>query len=39
MKPGEEHRPIMDKELQRTSVSAIKIERWSGKWNWEDQAE
>ncbi len=39
MKPGEEYRPITEKELKRTSVYAIKIESWSGKRNWEDQAE
>ncbi len=39
MNPGKEFRPITDKELQRTSVYAIKIKSWSGKRNWEDQAE
>jgi len=39
MKSGEEYRPITGKELKRTSVYAIKIENWSGKRNWENQAE
>jgi nitroimidazol reductase NimA-like FMN-containing flavoprotein (pyridoxamine 5'-phosphate oxidase superfamily) len=39
MEPGEEYRPITDNELKRTSVYAIKIHSWSGKRNWEDQAE
>lgn len=39
MKSGKDYRPITDKELKRTSVYAIKIESWSGKRNWEDQAE
>jgi nitroimidazol reductase NimA-like FMN-containing flavoprotein (pyridoxamine 5'-phosphate oxidase superfamily) len=37
--PGKEFRPITDAELARTSVYAIKIESWSGKKNWPDQAE
>jgi len=39
MQPGEEYRPITDKELKRTSVYAIRIESWSGKRNWEERAE
>lgn len=39
MRPGEEYRPITDKELKRTSVYAIGIESWSGKRNWEERAE
>ena len=39
MKPGEEYRPITEKELKQTSVYAIRIESWSGKRNWEDKAE
>jgi len=39
MVPGEEYRPITEKELKRTSVYAIKIDQWSGKRNWDDQAE
>lgn len=39
MKPGEAYRPITEQELKRTSVYAIAIEQWSGKRNWEEQAE
>lgn len=39
MTPGEEYRPITEKELKRTSVYAITIQSWSGKRNWEDRAE
>jgi nitroimidazol reductase NimA-like FMN-containing flavoprotein (pyridoxamine 5'-phosphate oxidase superfamily) len=39
MQPGREFRPITDKELARTSVYALRIEFWSGKENWQDQAE
>ena len=39
MRPGEEYRPITDKELKRTSVYAITIKSWSGKRNWENEAE
>ena len=39
MNPGKEFRPITEKELKRTSVYAIKIKSWSGKRNWEDQAD
>lgn len=39
MKPGEEFRPITDKELRATSVYAIQIEAWSGKENWQDRAD
>jgi len=39
MKPGEDYRPITDKELKQTSVYAIQIESWSGKRNWEEEAE
>jgi nitroimidazol reductase NimA-like FMN-containing flavoprotein (pyridoxamine 5'-phosphate oxidase superfamily) len=38
MSPGQEYRPITDKELARTSVYAIAIESWSGKENWKEQA-
>ena len=37
--PGEHYRPITEKELKRTSVYAIKVESWSGKRNWADEAE
>jgi nitroimidazol reductase NimA-like FMN-containing flavoprotein (pyridoxamine 5'-phosphate oxidase superfamily) len=38
MSPGEEYRPITDKELAITSVYAIAIESWSGKENWKERA-
>ena len=38
-KPGQDYRPITDKELKRTSVYTIKIKSWSGKRNWADEAE
>jgi hypothetical protein len=39
MEAEKEYRPIMDEELARTSVYAIKIESWSGKKNWPERAE
>jgi nitroimidazol reductase NimA-like FMN-containing flavoprotein (pyridoxamine 5'-phosphate oxidase superfamily) len=39
MTPGKEFRPIIGQELARTTVYAIHIESWSGKENWDDQAE
>lgn len=39
MTPGEEYRPITEKELQRTSVYAIAVNSWSGKRNWDERAE
>ncbi len=39
MTPGKEYRPITDQELARTTVFAIQIESWSGKENWDEQAE
>ncbi|MBI3166538.1 MAG: pyridoxamine 5'-phosphate oxidase family protein [Chloroflexi bacterium] len=39
LKPGQEYREVTDKELRATSVYAIKIEEWSGKENWDEQAE
>ncbi|MBC8334512.1 MAG: pyridoxamine 5'-phosphate oxidase family protein [Anaerolineales bacterium] len=36
---GKDYRPITEKELKRTSVYKIKIENWSGKRNWEEEAE
>lgn len=39
MKAGEHYRPISDGELKRTAVYAFKIESWSGKRNWDEQAE
>jgi nitroimidazol reductase NimA-like FMN-containing flavoprotein (pyridoxamine 5'-phosphate oxidase superfamily) len=39
MTAGKEFREITDKELQRTSIYAIRIEEWSGKENWKDRAD
>ena len=39
MVPGEHYRPITDKELKRTSVYAIAIEKWSGKYHWHEEAD
>jgi len=39
MTAGREYREITDKELQATSIYAIKIEAWSGKENWEERAD
>jgi nitroimidazol reductase NimA-like FMN-containing flavoprotein (pyridoxamine 5'-phosphate oxidase superfamily) len=39
MSPGKEFRPITAQELARTTVYAIQIETWSGKENWDEQAE
>ena len=39
MSADKEYRPITDKELARTTVYAIAVESWSGKENWEKQAE
>lgn len=38
MTPGEDYRPITEKELKQTSVYAITIRTWSGKRNWKDRA-
>lgn len=37
--PGKEYRPITAQELARTTVYALRIEAWSGKENWPEQAE
>lgn len=39
LSPGQEYRPITEQELVRTTVYAIQIESWSGKENWDEQAE
>lgn len=39
MEPGKHYRPITEKELKRTSVYAITIEKWSGKCHWPGQAD
>lgn len=39
LRPGEHYRPITPQELKRTSVYGIAISSWSGKRNWQEQAE
>jgi len=39
MQSGREYRPITARELARTAVYEFKIESWSGKKNWPEQAE
>jgi uncharacterized protein len=39
MTPGKEYRPITDQELARTTVYELKIESWSAKENWNEQAD
>lgn len=39
LRAGKEYREITEKELRATSVYVIKIEEWSGKENWDEQAE
>ena len=39
MTAGKEYRPITQQELARTTVFAIQIEAWSGKENWDEEAE
>jgi hypothetical protein len=39
MKPGQHYRPIQEHELRRTAVYAMSIESWSGKRNWDAQAD
>ena len=38
MTHGKHYRPITEKELNRTSVYAIRIQSWSGKRNWKERA-
>jgi len=38
MRPGQEYRPITDRELEQTSVYQLDIESWSGKRNWKERA-
>jgi len=38
MREGEHYRPIQEEELARTSVFALKSERWRGKRNWKERA-
>jgi len=37
--PGKEYRPITEQELARTTVYTLEIESWSGKENWNEQAD
>jgi hypothetical protein len=39
MRAGKEYRPITPKELARTSVYSLLIDSWSGKENWQEQAD
>jgi nitroimidazol reductase NimA-like FMN-containing flavoprotein (pyridoxamine 5'-phosphate oxidase superfamily) len=39
LRPGQEYRPIQDRELKRTSIYAVTIDSWSGKENWKDRAD
>lgn len=39
MQLGKDYRPVTDQELKRTSVYELRIESWSGKENWQDQAD
>lgn len=39
MERGKDYRPVTDAELKRTSVYELRIESWSGKENWKDQAD
>ena len=39
MESGDDYRPITNEELAQTSVYAISIDSWSGKRNWEEEAE
>ena len=39
LKSGREYKPISEKDLQGTNVYVVKIESWSGKENWKEEAE
>jgi uncharacterized protein len=39
MSPGKQFRPITDQELSRTTVYSLVIDAWSGKENWEEEAD
>jgi nitroimidazol reductase NimA-like FMN-containing flavoprotein (pyridoxamine 5'-phosphate oxidase superfamily) len=39
MELGKDYRPATDQEVKRTAVYELRIESWSGKENWKDQAE
>lgn len=36
---GKDYRPATDQELKRTTVYGLRIESWSGKENWKEQAD
>ena len=38
LKPGKDYKPITDKDLIGTNVYVVKIESWSGKEHWLEQA-
>jgi nitroimidazol reductase NimA-like FMN-containing flavoprotein (pyridoxamine 5'-phosphate oxidase superfamily) len=39
MELGSDYRPVTDAELKRTTVYELRIEAWSGKENWNEQAD
>jgi nitroimidazol reductase NimA-like FMN-containing flavoprotein (pyridoxamine 5'-phosphate oxidase superfamily) len=39
MELGKDYRPVTDAELKRTTVYELRIRSWSGKENWNDQAD
>ena len=39
MQLGKDYRPVTPQELKRTTVYELRIESWSGKENWQDQAD
>jgi uncharacterized protein len=39
MESGKDYRPVTDQELKRTSVYELRIDSWSGKENWNEQAD
>ena len=39
MQLNKDYRPVTDQELKRTSVYELRIESWSGKENWNEQAD
>ncbi len=39
MELGKDYRPVTDQELKRTAVYELRIESWTGKENWQDQAD
>ncbi len=39
MELGSDYRPVTDQELKRTTVYELRIDSWSGKENWKDEAD